>query len=148
MIGLSSDRDTTDAPANEDAQAILAAERAAFERWAEGDLDGFLDASDPEVSYFDSFLDERLDGLPALRALYGKFQGNVRVDRWEMINPIVVVSGGMGVLTFNFVSYSEGRTTRWNTTEVYRRINGRWKIVHTHWSLTRPQLAQPPASDV
>jgi hypothetical protein len=54
----------------------------------------------------------------------------------------------MGVLTFNFVSYSNGQTTRWNTTEVYRRKNGQWKIVHTHWSLTQPQLVNPPAVDM
>ncbi len=134
--------------AEKDAQAILAVERAAFERWAKGDLNGFLDASDPDVDYFDPFLDKRLDGLAALRALYEKSQGKVQVDRWEMIDPRVVVSGDMGVLTFNFVSYSKERTVRWNTTEVYRRKNGRWKIIHTHWSLTKPELANPPASDM
>jgi ketosteroid isomerase-like protein len=133
----------------DDAQAILAVERGAFERWAKGDLNGFLDASDPEVDYFDPFLDARLDGLPALRARYEKtLQGKVHVDRWEMINPKVVVSGDMGVLTFNFVSYSQGQTVRWNTTEVYRRKNGEWKIVHTHWSLTKPQLVNPLATDM
>jgi ketosteroid isomerase-like protein len=126
-----------------DAQAILAVERGAFERWAKGDLNGFLDASDPEVDYFDPFIDARLEGLPALRALYGPLQGKTLVDRWEMVNPRVLVSGNMGVLTFNFVSYSKGRTVRWNTTEVYRRKNGQWKIVHTHWALTKPQLANP-----
>ena len=140
--------DASAAQADKDAQAILAVERGAFERWAKGDLNGFLDASDPEVDYFDPFLDGRLEGLPALRALYDKAQGKVRVDRWEMISPRVVVSGDMGVLTFNFVSYSKGRTVRWNTTEVYRRKNGQWKIVHTHWSLTKPQLVNPPAADM
>ena len=140
--------DASATQADKDAQAILAIERGAFERWAKGDLNGFLDASDPEVDYFDPFLDARLEGLPALRALYDKAQGKVRVDRWEMINPRVVVSGDMGVLTFNFVSYSKGRTVRWNTTEVYRRKNGQWKIVHTHWALTTPQLVNPPAADM
>ena len=140
--------DSAAAQADKDAQAILAVERGAFERWAKGDLNGFLDASDPEVDYFDPFLDARLEGLPALRALYDKAQGKVLVDRWEMINPRVLVSGDMGVLTFNFVSYSKGRTVRWNTTEVYRRRNGQWKIVHTHWALTKPQLVNPPAAEM
>lgn len=142
------DSNTPSTQADKDAQAILAVERGAFERWAKGDLNGFLDASDPEVDYFDPFLEARLDGLPALRALYDKYQGKTHVDRWEMINPKVVVSGDMGVLTFNFVSYSKGQTVRWNTTEVYRRKNGQWKIVHTHWALTQPQLVKPLASDM
>lgn len=141
----------TDAPvpqADQDAQAILAVERGAFERWAKGDLNGFLEASEPGVDYFDPFLDARLEGLAALRALYGEQQGKFQVERWEMVHPRVVVSGDMGVLTFNFVSYRKGQAERWNTTEVYRRKNGQWKIVHTHWSLTKPQLVKPPPADM
>jgi hypothetical protein len=29
---------------------------------------------------------------------------------------------------------------RWNSTEVYSRINGQWKIIHSHWLYTMPQL--------
>jgi len=145
---LSTDSDAPADPADKDAQTILAIERAAFEKWAKGDLSGFLDASDPEVNYFDPFLDARLDGLPALRALYAQYDGKVHVDRWEMIKPVVRVAGDMGVLTFNFVSYRGDRTVRWNTTEVYRRKNGQWKIIHTNWSLTKPQLVNPPSSDM
>jgi ketosteroid isomerase-like protein len=145
---LCGDSKASAAQADKDAQAILAVERGAFERWAKGDLNGFLDASDPEVDYFDPVVETRLEGLPALRALYDPMQGKFHVDRWEMINPRVIVSGDMGVLTFNFVSYSNCRTERWNTTEVYRRKNGQWKIVHTHWAPTKPQLVNPPTTDM
>jgi ketosteroid isomerase-like protein len=128
-----------------DAVAILAIERRAFERWAKADWTGFLEISDAEVDYFDPFLDARLEGLPALTKLYEQMQGKIIVDRWEMLDPRVLVSGDMGVLTFNFVSDIKGRLTRWNTTEVYRRKNGEWKIVHTHWALTKPQLVEKPA---
>ena len=127
-----------------DAEAILALERGAFERWAKGDFSGFLEISDPEADYFDPFLEARLVGLPALRARYQATPWPV-VDRWEMINPRVVVSGDMGVLTFNFVSHTRAGETRWNTTEVYRRRNGQWRILHTHWALTLPKLAEKPA---
>jgi len=127
-----------------DEAAILAIERGAFERWAVGDLSAFLEASDEEVDYFDPFIEKRLQGLSALREFYGKFPGVV-VDRWEMIDPRVMVAGDMGVLTFQFVSWVKGKTTRWNTTEVYRRRGGQWKIIHTHWALTQPKLAEAPA---
>ncbi|MEN6533401.1 MAG: hypothetical protein ABFD89_07040, partial [Bryobacteraceae bacterium] len=65
------------------------------------------------------------------------------LDHWEMINPRVIVSGEMGVLTFNFVGRSKAGTIRWNTTEIYRRKNGQWKIIHTPWSLVKPELAHP-----
>ena len=129
-----------------DEHAILAVERGALERWAKGDPNGFLAASDAEVTYFDPFLDARLDSLAALGALYDGIRGKVHIDRWEMINPKVVVSGDMGVLSFNFVSYGAGGTLAWNTTEVYQRKRGEWKIVHSHWSLTKPELAHRPAA--
>jgi hypothetical protein len=31
-------------------------------------------------------------------------------------------------------------TARWNSTEVYQRFNGSWKIVHSHWSYVKPVL--------
>jgi ketosteroid isomerase-like protein len=123
--------------------AILALERGAFERWAHGDVSGFLEISDPEVSYFDPFLESRLEGLPALQALYEPLRGKIRIERWEMVNPQVVVAGGMAVLSFQFAGEANGQTTRWNTTEVYRRTGGEWRIVHSHWSLTKPELVKP-----
>jgi ketosteroid isomerase-like protein len=143
-VALGGDSDGQITETDRDARAILAIERAAFERWAKGDLNGFLDASDPDVDYFDPFVDSRLEGLPALRALYAKMP-TFKVERWEMINPRVQVSGDMGVLTFNFVTHMQRGETRWNTTEVYRRKNGQWRIIHTHWALTKPQLANKPA---
>jgi hypothetical protein len=49
-------------------------------------------------------------------------------------------------LTFNIVNYgaqlSRGPacTKRWNVTEIYRLIDGQWKIVHSHFSYTQPEL--------
>jgi uncharacterized protein (DUF111 family) len=48
---------------------------------------------------------------------------------------------GRAVLTFNFVSHGTEGDMRWNTTEVYQRRAGEWRIIHTHWSLTQPKLA-------
>ena len=30
----------------------------------------------------------------------------------------------------------------WNSTETYARVNGRWQIVHSHWSFVKPDLNQ------
>jgi hypothetical protein len=128
--------------ADEDAKTILAIERAALERWAHGDPGGFLEASAPDVDYFDPFLDARLEGHAALTTLYESLRGRFYLDGWEMIQPRVLIAGDMAVLTFNFASVGGARTTRWNTTEVYRRRDGVWKIVHTHWSLTKPRQGE------
>lgn len=125
----------TAAGTESDAEQILAMERAALDRWSKGDPDGFLEITDRDVVYFDPL--RKLNGLAALAALYDEARGKISVDRYEMIDPSVEVSGDMAVLTFNYLAHVPDGVTRWNTTEVYRRSGGQWRIIHTHWSLTR-----------
>jgi hypothetical protein len=54
---------------------ILAFERAALDRWGKGDPDGYLVISAPDVTYFDPYVEHRLDGRAA-RSL-------VRTGPWE-----------------------------------------------------------------
>ena len=69
--------------------------------------------------------------------------------RYDMIDPRVQRHGDVALLTFNLVNYGklpdapERVLSRWNSTEVYRRIDGKWKIIHSHWSFTQPELKQP-----
>jgi ketosteroid isomerase-like protein len=57
-----------------------------------------------------------------------------------MIDPKVQRHGDVALLTFNLVNYGklpdapERVLARWNSTEVYSRIGGTWKIIHSHWS--------------
>jgi ketosteroid isomerase-like protein len=69
--------------------------------------------------------------------------------RHEMIAARVQQHGDVALLSFNLVQYgklsgpTETVLAQWNTTEEYRRIAGEWKIIHSHWSFTRPELTQP-----
>ncbi|MBI5035025.1 MAG: DUF4440 domain-containing protein [Chloroflexi bacterium] len=116
---------------------IIAMERASLDRWGKGDPSGFLEISAPDVVYFDPYLERRIDGLVALTKYYEALRGQVRIDRFELINPNVQVCGEVAVLTFNYVSYTGEAQDRWNCTEVYRRTNGAWRIIQTHWSYTQ-----------
>ena len=65
-----------------------------------------------------------------------------------MVEKLLKFAVFSAVLSFNLTSHTRNpdgtpRTVRWNSTEVYRRIAGKWKIVHNHWSFTRPELKQP-----
>jgi ketosteroid isomerase-like protein len=112
-------------------------EKSALTRWGNGDPDGFLEICAPDVVYFDPYQEQRLDGIAALTALYQTLRGQVRFDRFELMNPCVQISGDMAVLTFNYVSYTGGQPSRWNCTEVYRREQkDTWRIIQTHWSYT------------
>lgn len=116
---------------------IIALERAALDRWGAGDPSGYLEISTPDVTYFDPFLEHRLDGLEALAAWYEPLRGTIHIDRYELIEPRVQVCGDAAVLTFNLVSYTGATAMRWNCTEVYRRDKAGWRLIQTHWSITQ-----------
>jgi len=122
----------------QDATTLVAMERAALDRWGKGDPSGFLEISAPEVGYFDNTLERRVDGLEALTARYETIRGQIHIDSYELLNPRVQLCGGAAVLTYNFAGHAEGQAHRWNCTEMYRRTPDGWRIIHTHWSLTRP----------
>jgi ketosteroid isomerase-like protein len=132
-----------------DPNQIIAMERAALDRWSNGDPQGYVEIMAPEVTYFDPNQDKRLDGLQAMRDLLVPLTGKIKVDRYDMLNPTVQRHGDAAVLTFNLVSYrkqadgTERPIVRWNSTEAYARVNGRWQIIHSHWSYVRPDLKLP-----
>lgn len=118
---------------------LIGLEEAALRRWCDGDPSGFLEICAADVVYFDPFLDRRIAGLAALTDYYESLRGRVRAERFELIAPCVQLVGDAAVLTFNFVSYDGGESTsRWNCTEVFRRAEGAWKLIQSHWSFTRP----------
>ena len=126
---------------------IIALERAALDRWGHGDPQGYIETYAPQISYFDPFTERRVDGIAAMKEMLKPLVGKISIDRYEMLNPRVQQSGDVAVLTFNLASHirnADGSpgTVRWNSTEVYRRTAGRWKIIHNHWSFTRPELKQ------
>jgi ketosteroid isomerase-like protein len=118
-------------------KTLIAMESAALRRWGNGDPSGFLEISAPDVVYFDPYLEKRIDGIDALTQYYKSIWGQVRFDRFELINPFVQVSGDLAVLTFNYASYTGDKISLWNCTEVYRQSENGWKIIQTHWSYTR-----------
>lgn len=135
-------------------ERIISLERSALDRWIRGDPDGYLSLYANDATYFDPFREKRVDGVDELNARMAAMRG-VKLPftqpRYDMISPVVHVEGNIAVLTFNLVNYGkpsgsseETVLARWNATEVYRHADGAWRIIHTHWSFTQPQLAGPP----
>jgi ketosteroid isomerase-like protein len=120
------------------AATIIALEKSALEKWNQGDPSPYLDLSADSVTYFDPYLDSRLDGLEALSRYYEAMRGLVHVTKYEMLNPEVNGTENMAVLSFNLISHEGEKQSRWNCTEAYRLdADGKWKIIQTHWSLVK-----------
>lgn len=121
-------------------------ERAALDRWSEGDPQGALDLYTDDITYFDPLQDKRVDGLEAMKALYAAIAGKFKIERYDMIDPKVQKVGDVAILTYNLVDHvvesPDGAVNirlSWNCTAVYARVEGKWKAVHAHFSYVKPQ---------
>jgi uncharacterized protein (TIGR02246 family) len=128
-------------PADDPTAEIIAMEKAMLDRWGTGDTDGFLALAAPEITYFDPSLEKRLDGREAFAKFLAPLKGTFRVPKYDMVDPKVQVLGHAAVLSYNMVDHDEaGNTFRMNVSEVYARGEGRWRLVHSHFSPTQPRL--------
>jgi len=135
---------------------LVTLERSALDRWVTMDPDGYLGLYADEITYFDPTTETRINGREAMRARLEPVRTAklpFTEPRYELIEPKVQGGSDLAVLTYNMVNYAklsgrgESILARWNATEVYRRVDGRWRIVHSHWSNVQPPPAAPPAQD-
>lgn len=121
-------------------KTIIGIEISALEKWNNGNPSGFLEICAKDVVYFDPFTELRMDGIENLTTLYENIRGQIKVEKYDMISPVVQAVDKMAVLTYNLISYFEGGHENWNCTEVYRLDDNQWKIIQTHWSFTKPNI--------
>jgi ketosteroid isomerase-like protein len=123
-----------------DAQAILEHERAALDRWAEGRATQYFDGWADDVTYFDDIgAHRRIDGIAAMRAYASSLDGKVPPHRYELVDPKVQVFGDVGIVTLGYHPFGPDGAPlqRWKATLVYSRTDGKWRVVHGHWSMVK-----------
>jgi ketosteroid isomerase-like protein len=126
-------------------QLILAKEKMLLDEWGKGHTMIFPQNNATEITYFDPSLEKRINGIKEFTDLLKPIENKFTIEKYEMLNPKVQVHGEVAVLSYNLVDYSknpEGVEQKhlWNSTEVYKKINNDWKIIHSHWSFTKPEL--------
>lgn len=122
-------------------EKIVALETAALDAWLDGNPSPYLELYSKDFTYFDPAHERRLDGWETIKELYESMRGTVKMDKFEIINPVVQQAGTMAVLTYNLHTSSGETLWKENCTEVYRlEENNGWKIIHSHWSLTKPSI--------
>ncbi len=122
-------------------ETIIALETAALRAWLDGNPSPYLELYSKDFTYFDPVQERRIDGWDRIKEFYESMRGTVKMDGFEIINPVVQHSGSMAVLTYNLQTNSGETVWKENCTEVYRlEENNEWKIIHSHWSLTGPSI--------
>jgi ketosteroid isomerase-like protein len=128
-----------------DQDTVFAIERDCMERWRKGDPMGWAENSAEEIIYIDPGLVKPVIGIEEYTKGLRQIEGKVHYEVSEFIDPKMVQAGDAIILTYNYRSLKEAGSPAsdqvlWNTTEVYARKNGQWKIVHTHWSYINHRL--------
>ena len=115
---------------------IIALERGALERWCKGDPYGYVELAAPDITYFAEGVDTLIRGFKAFEQINATVKGKVSIPRFEMADASVRFIGDLGILTFVLHNYkpADQLRGRWRTTEIYRLIDGRWQIIHSHWT--------------
>ncbi len=127
-------------------QELMRLEDGAMERWRQGDPMGWAEIAAPEVTYVDPGLTRPIVGHEAYTQYLEPLKGKISYGGSEYARPKAPVYGDVAVLTYNYRGTTrkpDGTVERyapWNTTEVYARLEGEWKIIHTHWSYLEAQL--------
>ncbi len=118
-------------------EKIIALETTVLEAWLDGNPSPYLYLYSQDFTYFDPVRETRLDGWDRIKELYESMRGTVKMDKFEIINPVVQLTGTMAVLTCNLQTSSGETIWKENCTEVYRlEIADEFKIIHSHFSLT------------
>ena len=113
---------------------VLTMERRVMEAWLQGNPDVGLAMTDPAITYIHAAIGTRLDGLPAVKALFETYRGRPLFDRYDIVDPAVVEAGDVAVLTYQLTTQNGSLIRRWHTTEVFRNGPAGWRIIHTHIS--------------
>jgi ketosteroid isomerase-like protein len=122
---------------------ILRIEDSAMEEWRKGNPMRWVEISADDVVYIDPGLSAPIVGKADYIEYLKPLKGKIFYDGSEYVRPRVAVYGDLAVLTYNYHSLRHDpaghkqRTSFWNTTEVYAKKDGRWKTVHSHWSLVK-----------
>jgi ketosteroid isomerase-like protein len=139
-LALAAAGDAADDPATAE---LMRLENGAMERWRRGDPMGWTEIAAPEVTYVDPGLTRPIAGLEEYTRYLEALKGKILYDGSDFMQPKAAVYGDVAILTFNYRGHTKKAdgsvewNAPWNTTEVYARQDGRWKIIHTHWSYVR-----------
>ncbi len=101
-------------------ETIIGLETNALEAWFNGNLSPYLEIYSKDFTYFDPAHEKQIVGWDKIKDMYEGMRGKVKMDKFEMINPVVQQTDKMAVLTYTLHSYSGETLWKENCTEAAR----------------------------
>lgn len=122
------------------ARQLVEKEKAALEKWFQGDVSGYASLwSKNSFSYFDAVVKERVDSYAEISKFLQGIKGKLFADSFEFRKPRVQISGNMAVLTYQLFAKTSLMDMAYNCIEVFQQeVDGEWRVIHSTWSCIRP----------
>ncbi len=120
------------------APQIIELEEAQVTAFNEGNIAEILDFFYPEIIGFSSTKHDRIAGLQALQETFEFYHKEADKIDYHIFEPTVQVFGETVIIAFywqvNLAKGSHIQSVKGRGSHVYAKIDGRWKIVHEHFS--------------
>lgn len=109
----------------------------AIERWRQGDPMGYAELFSDQATYFGPLSNGPIIGREALREHFQPIVGLIQVPKMDHSNQQLQIIGECRILCCNWVEFDDQgeAINTWSSSEVWAHIDGRWQIMHAHWSL-------------
>ena len=122
------------------AEHIISLEEAALEKWFKGDTSGYAKLwSKRSFTYFDAVETKRLEDFRSMADLFGRVEGMLSGNSYEVRSPRVQIGVDMAVLTYQLFAKSNLLDMEYNCIEVFQKEeDGNWYAIHSTWSIIRP----------
>ena len=124
-------------------EEIIALERSALEKWSQSNTRGYVDISADDVTWFDFTPGKqlRIDGIEEFRNFVEPMGKEIPPHKYALANPKVQLYGNTAILTYHWnASTPDGQPIpSWKATSVYNWKDGKWSMVHCHYSIVQAE---------
>ena len=121
---------------------VIDAHEALVRAFETSDADAFISllAPAPELLIFHARTDNRFDGMDEVREHLALMFERFEEADWSDFHPVVLVEGDVGWVTSQVMISSLGFESPFvgRGTEIWRRYDDGWRLVHGHWSQVPP----------
>lgn len=122
------------------AEHIIGLEKAALDKWFNGDTSGYADLwSKESFTYFDAVKTERVESHSSIVEFLKDLNGKLFAKTYDLKSPRVQVSTDTALLTFQLFAKTTLIDMEYNCIELYKKeSDGQWRVIHSTWAFIRP----------
>jgi hypothetical protein len=130
---------------------IIQEVKAVFDKMAkyseEAQLDSFLSCYDHSPAFLHFSADGKMRNFEELKKVCTEYYTTLEKqklstigEKFNIINTNIVIAGWTGNIVAKFKNGDTMNMTNYSVSNVFKKIDGKWKIIHSHESSLPPEI--------